>query len=847
MTVAEQSTITRYITNGTTATFAAGFVVADASEISVYIDDIAQSTTTWSYASGNVVFVTIPPNGSVVSIQRVTPLERETSYANNTNQFLPNVLDADLDRIWLALQDIKTNLSRTLALPISDQSNPFTVLADLRTWLETAKNLADDTALPRLAEIETALDNLSARLTQVEFEVPATAQALQTQVDTLVLALSQVGGGAKAYQTLALLNASGAPTNPNLLAYVTNDTTPANNGLYSYNGTAWVKSLYDPLTQAIAAVNAEAAVRAAADVVLQAAIDALLPNAGIKFEVRHDLDGRHFLFAVVHEASDKLLFGIDSNLGVFLAGFNIEPTAEDFTLQDKAGREFLAIKNGTLSVFGVDITPTITTDGLALNDSAGREFLSFKNGVLSILNAAVSFGSSGINITDAAGRAIIYITPDGKVYIPNLVGNSTESTANTDLVYKVASLTLGQHKITDIIHILLYGQSLSRSTAQAEPAISTSQPFNNLMLAGGVRERVGDGGFDDSSFEPLVEASIETPVSGLLNGLAARFNTEFGTPPAFLGSTTGNGGRSALQLSPAEFGGTGAWFENTVEYVRRCKALADSTTQSYSVWAYDWIQGENDDDTPSYLYIQRVKLIKQELDKRILEITGQDFLPIMCMYQTAAHRHSEYASNDMRVALAQWRMSRNYPDIVMAAPAYMLPTSTEDYLHLTNESAWLMGQYHARALYQTLFGHTKWEPLQPIAVEWSGAQIDVTYNNTSQLVIDNALCATTTNAGFDIWESGTVNTSRISSVAVVGFDTVRITLNATAAANAVLTCGRGRLGDPAHSGSVSGARTNVRDSAGLYDTVTSPLSNVFALHNASVMWQYSRRDGFNAV
>lgn len=152
MTVSEQSTITRHIANGTTATFAAGFAVASVSEINVYIGDILQPTTAWSYASGNVVLVSIPSGGSVVSIQRVTSLKRETSYTNTTNQFLPRVLDADLDRIWRALQDIKSDSSRALVLPISETSNPSVVLAALRQLLidfpaEVAARIAADNDL----------------------------------------------------------------------------------------------------------------------------------------------------------------------------------------------------------------------------------------------------------------------------------------------------------------------------------------------------------------------------------------------------------------------------------------------------------------------------------------------------------------------------------------------------------------------------------------------------------------------------------------------------------------------------------------------------------------------------
>jgi hypothetical protein len=69
-------------------------------------------------------------------------------------------------------------------------------------------------------------------------------------------AISAVGGGAKSYLTLASLNAVASPT-INTLAYVSNDSTSSNNGMYTYNGSVWVKSLYDPLTQALAADDAQ--------------------------------------------------------------------------------------------------------------------------------------------------------------------------------------------------------------------------------------------------------------------------------------------------------------------------------------------------------------------------------------------------------------------------------------------------------------------------------------------------------------------------------------------------------------------------------------------------------------
>lgn len=266
MTVSEQSTITRYTSTGLTANFSTGFEVFRASEINVYIGDVLQSTTLWSYAAGKVVFVAIPPAGSVVSIQRALPLEREISYTNSTNQFLPSVLDADLDQIWRALQDIKTSLSGVLALPISDNSNPVTVLAELRAWLESAKNLAEGTALEQLAEIELSIDDLDTRLTQLAFDLPNSTEVIQGRIDvveadriaqdTVLLNLinALANGATKAYLTYAALDAAKATLPANSFARVTNDPTPANNWLWQWNGTILTKSDRDELAQALAEI-----------------------------------------------------------------------------------------------------------------------------------------------------------------------------------------------------------------------------------------------------------------------------------------------------------------------------------------------------------------------------------------------------------------------------------------------------------------------------------------------------------------------------------------------------------------------------------------------------------------
>jgi hypothetical protein len=98
------------------------------------------------------------------------------------------------------------------------------------------------------------------------------AAAAQHAADSLA-----VTGGAEPFQTLALLSAV-IPANQKQLAYVNNDPTAANNGLYSWYGTAWVKSAYDPLTRSRAYTDAESASRTA--LLASNAIDTIIDKYG---------------------------------------------------------------------------------------------------------------------------------------------------------------------------------------------------------------------------------------------------------------------------------------------------------------------------------------------------------------------------------------------------------------------------------------------------------------------------------------------------------------------------------------------------------------------------------------
>lgn len=483
--------------------------------------------------------------------------------------------------------------------------------------------------------------------------------------------------------------------------------------------------------------------------------------------------------------------------------------------------------------------------GLGLYDSAG--------------NPMAKFGANESDINDltferstAPGLEIVddldFIHPGGDF-------SGMDNPSPGDLQEAVVALELNQQQRTDHKAVILYSQSFGRG-GFANPVISTTQPYLNLMLAGGAKVRAGEAGYNPGAYVPLVEVPSgddgESPLSALCNGVVRRAveDGEKLEDWVLVGCNPGMGGQSVEALSPG--GSPGLFYEKMVQTIKDQAALSKSLGKSYSVWAYVWMQGEANYSTTgsgatstksAYLYTQLQLELFDGLSREIAKIASQKFRPYLITYQVAAHR--KYSSDTMQIALAQWRASRMRPDVVLAAPVYIFPV-VGDNLHLTNEGSWLQGEYLDRAMYETMVRRNgKWRPLEPVAVDWTNTYVDIKFHvPRGQLALDNTLVAAAPNFGFDIRESGAVVTDLISSVSVTGPDTVRLVLSRAAAADALLSYARGRSGDPAASGPVIGARGNLRDTHGLYDTATSPLGNNFKLHNWCVMFEFNCKTGF---
>jgi Lysophospholipase L1 and related esterases len=125
----------------------------------------------------------------------------------------------------------------------SNKNNPHNV-TKYQVGLEHADNTSDLNKPVSTAQ-QQALDLKADKATTY---TKSEVDSLDDQLESLISAYANTGN--KAYKTLAEANTDKANIPANSSVYITNDPTSANNGLYQYDGTSFVKSTFDPLTQA---------------------------------------------------------------------------------------------------------------------------------------------------------------------------------------------------------------------------------------------------------------------------------------------------------------------------------------------------------------------------------------------------------------------------------------------------------------------------------------------------------------------------------------------------------------------------------------------------------------------
>lgn len=266
MAVQEQTPYIEHIANGVTTSFSLGFVCDSADKLVVTVNDIPTNVGDWSFSDENVVFQYPPLSDSTIKIWRNSPLARSTTFKTYDNSLNPNSLNLDLDKIWLVMQElnVKNFISDNKLQELLDKL----VDGDINGLpAEVLARIAGDESIKSLVNLEAirahqAESNLSIRIDNESLlanqNILAEKQRAEAAEQGLQIQINSVGVGNKAYKTYALMDADKTNIPAKSKVTVTNDATASNNGDWQWDGVAFTKSAYDPLTQAKADATAKA-------------------------------------------------------------------------------------------------------------------------------------------------------------------------------------------------------------------------------------------------------------------------------------------------------------------------------------------------------------------------------------------------------------------------------------------------------------------------------------------------------------------------------------------------------------------------------------------------------------
>ena len=338
--------------------------------------------------------------------------------------------------------------------------------------------------------------------------------------------------------------------------------------------------------------------------------------------------------------------------------------------------------------------------------------------------------------------------------------------ANTSPTTGSPALSAATSQVSEIDYvnmILSTGQSLSVGVAST-PALTTTQPYSNLMLSGG-NGGTGSGG----SFIPLVEASVETISSSMANTITAN---DTGNDFDVAVGLHGVSGYIYSQLKK----GTSP-YNTGMTQVTNAKSAALGLSRVLRVIGVTTIHGETDNynGVSGATYQGYLEEWQNDYNTDVKAITGQSSNIPLFLDQMSSFMSSYANDATSEIPIYQYLASLDNPgEIILVAPKYFFNYS--DRHHLTGASSRWLGEYYGKVIKKVTIDHETWRPLSPTSVVRSGNIIYADFHVPSGvLAFDTTLVSARTNYGFEYYD--TTASASISSVEILDSDTVKITLS----------------------------------------------------------------------
>jgi hypothetical protein len=364
-------------------------------------------------------------------------------------------------------------------------------------------------------------------------------------------------------------------------------------------------------------------------------------------------------------------------------------------------------------------------------------------------------------------------------------------------------------KYADVNHVLGTGQSLSVG-AVGTPVLSTTQPYLNVMFAGGVRPTNAQLG----SFLKLVEG----PTNETHNSAFANLITQLAETSVFLGQPA-PGNSHKLLISIHGIGGTAyaglkkgtAAYAAGIAQVTAAKALTANSGESYLVRAVTNVHGESDHIALNANYAQDLLEWQNDYDTDVRAITGQtERVP---MLQTQMSSWTKYGQASSIIPMAQLNASTASNGAILLVGAKYHVQYTADGVHLTSEGYRHMGEYYAKVYRRVILEGKTWEPVRPKQVALTGDTIAVTfYVPEPPLVLDTTLVTNPGDFGFEYRDDSGAAMPTIAQVTLDGPATIKIKLSGVPTGQKRVLRYAMKAAATSSAGATSGPRGNLRDS-----------------------------------
>ncbi|MBV9929933.1 MAG: hypothetical protein JO013_03190 [Alphaproteobacteria bacterium] len=211
-------------------------------------------------------------------------------------------------------------------------------------------------------------------------------------------------------------------------------------------------------------------------------------------------------------------------------------------------------------------------------------------------------------------------------------------------------------------------------------------------------------------------------------------------------------------------------YQSLLADVRRTTATAKLYKRDFIVRGVVWIQGESRTGD----YAATLERLADDLAADIMAITGQAVRPELMIQQintTDAEPGITGVELD-QLALARRRFGRG---ITLIGPMYQARFGAGDIIHVADIGKMALADV-AGLVFDRVRRGSAFTPLWPLSAIRSGVTIDVRFAVPGNgLAFDTDFMPPTPNQGFNYWDDS--RSARVVSVAIIGADTVRLTLD----------------------------------------------------------------------